>query len=142
MYNRVCTICGKEFTASFHRERVCSNECREISQKRALKKYYEKKKAERKKEVEKRTCVICGKPIDIDTGRTRYCSQACAKEGWRINNIEANKKKAEEVKSQRVKTTSKPRKSTLDKTLKAMNKYNAKNGTHLDYGQYARMMGL
>lgn len=142
MYEKVCTVCGKKFTSPHGRSTLCSDECRKIAQKAALDKYLAVKIAERRARIAARTCIICGKPIDPATRRTRYCSEECVEAGQKINHDNANKKSMEERRSLKEKRKSKPRKGNLDKTLKAMNKYNAKHGTKLDYGQYSRMMGL
>lgn len=142
IYNKVCKVCGKEFTTTHHRHVLCSDECRKISQKTALKRYLGQKITERKERIAARTCIICGNPIDPSTRRVSYCSEECAKKGQKINHDIANKMKAEEVRAFKAGISGKPRKTTLDKTLRALDKYNAENGTHLDYGQYQRLMGL
>ena len=144
MYNKVCTVCGKEFTSAHRRSTLCSDECRKISQKASLYKYLGKKTSESRARVAARTCVICGNLIDPATKRVKYCCEECAAMGFQIKHDKANQKKLEELKARKneERKAPKPKKITLDKTLKALNKYNAKHGTKLDYGQYARMMGL
>lgn len=144
MYEKVCAVCGKKFTTNSHRSKLCSDECRKISQKEALKKYLEKRVRENRARVAARTCIVCGNPIDPKTKRVKYCCEECAVMGFQMMHDKANQKKLEELRSRKKEERAKPKpkKITLDKTLKAMNKYNAKHGTHLDYGQYSRLVGL
>ena len=144
MYNKVCTVCGKHFVATQKRTSLCSDECRKIAQRASLDKYLSQKVSESRARVAARTCEICGKSIDPKTKKVKYCSDECAKIGFKIKHREGNAKKEELLKATKLKEklTSRSRKITLDKTLRAMNKYNAKHGTHLDYGQYARLLGL
>jgi predicted nucleic acid-binding Zn ribbon protein len=79
--------------------------------------------------------LICGKPIDPNSRRKKYCSDKCGA----IGNAQHAKENRELLKSEK---KVRPKKITLDKTLKALNKYNKQHGTNISYGEYSRMMGL
>jgi len=136
-----CEICGKEFVSK-HRATLCSRECREEAHRIAMRKYQAKKRKEKAQEkaVEK-ICVICG-AIITDTRKRKYCSGACADIGYQENCGKANEKLKEQRRTLKEKSEGKCKKTTLDDTLNAMNKYNALHNTRLDYGQYSRMIGL
>ena len=86
-------------------------------------------------------CSICGNPIDPNSRRTKYCSDECANKG-NAQHSKKNGKLARERKAKEKKSKAKPKRISLDNTLKEIAKYNKKNGTNISYGQYSRMMGL
>jgi len=73
--NGTCPVCGKA-TMSSNGRGVCSSECKQESNRRALKKYRESK-------AKTYVCVQCGVAFRNITKRHKYCSPECAVKGKR-----------------------------------------------------------
>lgn len=83
---RKCVECGKWFTPAHHNQTICSDECREIRDKRQKsewgKKYYQEQKAKKAELLEKqgtsdRVCLECGNLYTPESKLQVTCSDEC-----------------------------------------------------------------
>lgn len=73
---RICLICEKEYNAPSPQSRVCSEECKRESRKRAWTKH-NKKTLSKRERITHKDCVYCGKKFELKSVSQRYCSEKC-----------------------------------------------------------------
>ena len=60
-FNKICTICGKEFITRYKNKNICSFSCRQESNKKAA-----LRSIKRKKDNLKGKCLVCGWSLTTD----------------------------------------------------------------------------
>lgn len=103
---RICPVCNKEFFPNSNCHKICSDECRLISRKKAFEnsgkikicplcgKEFTSQHSTQKycSNQHQKECVICGKMFDIEPGqKKKTCSKEC--KGKTINTPESNEKR-------------------------------------------------
>lgn len=77
-------------------------------------------------------CRMCGNIFERETPKQAYCSERCRRIARKASYLRHVQRKKEQERRL---------KDPLDKTLRELDEYNAKNGTSLSYGQYQVMKG-
>jgi predicted nucleic acid-binding Zn ribbon protein len=77
-----CAVCGRKFAQSQHFRKYCSPECQAVGYyqlyRKELRKWLEKEKARRPKEIRK--CVVCGRKF-VPRANQKFCSYRCRTRG-------------------------------------------------------------
>lgn len=92
-----CKICGKEFTPSKESRVLCSDECRKESQRVALRRQQEKRRAKARELLGTRFCEVCGKEFVPRTRMMVRCSPACTAQLGNIYKQGSRKAKRERI---------------------------------------------
>ena len=97
MFNKVCAVCGKEFTTSAPATKFCSSECRDKRAKERRAKYWAENsefyKSIRRREQKAKRCKICSKWF-LDNNKSHiYCSHKCRERAYYLKRYEKDKAK-------------------------------------------------
>ena len=76
---------------------------------------------------------MCGEIFERENKKQIYCSDKCRQQAIKITHQKCIEKAKEKKKRAN---------DHLDKTLRELDQYNAKNGTYMSYGQYQMMKML
>lgn len=136
---KICEICGKEFVPKSAVQKLCSNECRAISNSNRAKErkrlIAEGKYVYPKHELHKVVCIECGKEFETDRRASCcYCSDECRKIAFNRQQRERYERDFERQKKQKAEKPKKPRKGSLMRAEREARKKG------MSYGQYKAML--